>query len=122
MAAGTETIVFDVEGMTCASCALRIERVLSRQDGVAAAAVSFAGQEARVEALPGADMSALEAAVSRLGYRATRALPEEQGASVAARYGAEARYQARNLAAAAALALPVFLISMFGDMHSTAWR
>jgi cation-transporting ATPase V/Cu+-exporting ATPase len=122
VAAGTETIVFDVEGMTCASCALRIERVLSRQGGVAAAVVSFAGQEARVEALPGADVSALEAAVSRIGYKATRALPEEQGASVAARYGAEARYQARNLVAAAALALPVFLISMFGDMHSTAWR
>jgi len=120
--AGTETIVFDVEGMTCASCALRIERVLSRQDGVAAAAVSFAGQEARVEALPGADVAALEAAVSRIGYRATRALPEEQGASVVARYGAEARYQARNLVAAATLALPVFLISMFGDMHSTLWR
>ena len=122
MGAGTETIVFDVEGMTCASCALRIERVLSRQDGVAAAAVSFAGQEARVEALPGADVAALEAAVSRIGYRATRALPEEQGASVVARYGAEARYQARNLVAAATLALPVFLISMFGDMHSTLWR
>ena len=38
--------------------------------------------------------------MARLGYKATRALPEEQGASVAARYGAEARYQARNLVAA----------------------
>ena len=122
MAADTETIVFDVEGMTCASCALRIERVLSRQEGVAAAAVSFAGQEARVQALPGTDLAALEAAVSRIGYKATRALPEEQGTGVVARYGAEARYQARNLFAAAALALPVFLISMFGDMHSTVWR
>jgi heavy metal translocating P-type ATPase len=118
VAAATESIVLDVEGMTCASCALRIERVLSRQDGVAAAVVSFAGQEARVEARPGTDVTALVAAVARLGYKATRALPEEQGASVAARYGAEARYQARNLAGAAALALPVFLISMLGDMHS----
>jgi cation-transporting ATPase V/Cu+-exporting ATPase len=118
VAAGTETIIFDVAGMTCASCALRIERVLSRQEGVAAATVNFAGQEARVEAYPGADVAALEAAVARLGYRATRALPEKQGASVAARYGAEARYQRRNLLAAAALALPVFVLSMFGDMHS----
>jgi len=122
VAAGTETIVFDVEGMTCASCALRIERILSRQDGVAAAAVSFAGQEARVEALPGADVAALEAAVARLGYRATRARPEERSVSVAERYGAEARYQRRNLIAAALLTLPVFFISMFGDMHATAWR
>ena len=122
MAAIPETIVFDVAGMTCASCALRIERVLSRQDGVAAAAVSFAGQEARVEALPGADVAALEAAVARLGYRATRARPEERSGSVAERYGAEARYQRRRLIAAALLTLPVFLISMFGDMHTAAWR
>ena len=84
--------------------------------------VSFAGQEARVEALPGADVAVLEAAVARLGYRATRARPEERSVSVAERYGAEARYQRRNLAAAALLTLPVFLISMFGDMHATAWR
>jgi copper-transporting P-type ATPase V len=122
VAAGTETIVFDVEGMTCASCALRIERVLSRQEGVAAAVVSFAGQEARVEALPGADVAGLEAAVARLGYKAARALPDQQAASVVERYGVEARYQARRLIGAAALALPVFLISMFGDMHATAWR
>jgi cation-transporting ATPase V len=122
VAAGTETIIFDVEGMTCASCALRIERVLSRQEGVAAAAVSFAGQEARVEAQPGADVPALEAAVARLGYKVTRALPEEQGMSVVERYGVEARYQARNLVAAAVLALPVLFISMLGDMHATAWR
>ncbi len=122
MPAGTETIIFDVEGMTCASCALRIERVLSRQEGVAAAAVSFAGQEARVETLPGADVAALEAAVARIGYKATQALPEEQGASVVERYGTEARYQARRLAGAALLTLPAFLISMLGDMHATAWR
>ena len=48
MAADTETITLDVEGMTCASCALRIERVLGKQDGVADAVVNFAGQEARV--------------------------------------------------------------------------
>ena len=37
-----EQITLDVEGMTCASCALRIERVLGRQEGVETAAVSFA--------------------------------------------------------------------------------
>ena len=30
----TETILFDVDGMTCATCALSIERVLDRQEGV----------------------------------------------------------------------------------------
>ncbi|MBN2114240.1 MAG: copper-translocating P-type ATPase [Acidimicrobiia bacterium] len=107
--------------MTCASCALRIERVLSRQEGVATAAVSFAGQEARVEARPDIDVAALESAVARLGYRATHAAPGEQGTSVAERYGVEARYQRRNVIAAAAFALPVFVLSMFGDMHAS-WQ
>ena len=43
MAPKAETITLDVEGMTCASCALRIERVLGRQEGVAEAVVNFAG-------------------------------------------------------------------------------
>lgn len=116
--AATETITFDVEGMTCASCALRIERVLSRQEGVAGAVVSFPAQEARVEAAPGTDAAALEAAVARLGYKATRARPEQAAPATVERYGAEARYQWRNFIAAAALTLPVFALSMFGDMHS----
>jgi cation-transporting ATPase V len=122
MAGAAETILLDVEGMTCASCALRIERVLSRQEGVAAAVVNFAGQEARVEAAPGTDVTALEAAVARLGYRATLARPEAPGTTVAERYDAETRYQGRTFVAAAVLALPLFLISMLADMESTALR
>ena len=117
----TETILLDIEGMTCASCALRIERVLSRQEGVASAVVNYAGQEARVQAAPGADVASLEAAVARLGYRASRARPQA-GATVAERYDAETRYQSRTFAAAAVLTLPLFLISMLGDMESTTLR
>jgi len=119
--ADTKTILLDIEGMTCASCALRIERVLSRQEGVASAVVNYAGQEARVQATPGADVAALEAAVARLGYRASRARPQA-GVTVAERYDAETRYQSRTFAAAAALTLPLFLISMLGDMESTTLR
>jgi cation-transporting ATPase V len=118
----TETILLDIEGMTCASCALRIERVLSRQEGVASAVVNFAGQEARVEAAPGANVGALEAAVARLGYRATRTRPEAMAPTVAERYDTETRRQGRRFVAAALLALPLFLISMFGDMESTPLR
>jgi heavy metal translocating P-type ATPase len=117
----TETILLDVEGMTCASCALRIERVLSRQEGVASAVVNFAGQEARVEAA-GVDPADLEAVVARLGYRATRARAEEMAANIAARYTAETLRQGRIFAAAALFALPLFLISMIGDMESTPLR
>jgi cation-transporting ATPase V len=116
------TIVFDVEGMTCASCALRIERVLSRQQGVSSATVNYAGQEARVETLPGTDVEALEAAVARLGYRVTPVRPDEQLTTVSERYGEEARYQRRNVIAAAVLAVPVFILSMLGNMETTWLR
>jgi cation-transporting ATPase V/Cu+-exporting ATPase len=113
-ATSTQAITFDVEGMTCASCALRIERVLSRQEGVAGATVNFAGQEARVEIVDGTDVAGLEAAVARLGYSAHQvALGEERG-SVVERYAAETRFQFRNAVLAAAFTVPAFLLSMFG--------
>ena len=59
-----------IDGMTCASCALGIERKLNKLDGVTAT-VNFATETARVsfpEAVPVAD---LVAAVERAGYRAT---------------------------------------------------
>lgn len=43
-----------VEGMTCASCALRIERTLERQPGVHEARVNFASGRANVAFDPGA--------------------------------------------------------------------
>ena len=82
----TETITFDVEGMTCASCELRIERILTRQDGVADAVVSFAGREARIHAAPGIDVTSIEAAVARIGYRASRVQPQDRRRSVVEAY------------------------------------
>ncbi len=40
--------VFDIEGMTCAACAARLERVLQKADGVEGASVSFALERADV--------------------------------------------------------------------------
>ena len=51
-------LVFDVGGMTCASCAARVERTLQRQPGVAAAGVNFATGPG------GADLAPLEEAPS----------------------------------------------------------
>jgi cation-transporting ATPase V/Cu+-exporting ATPase len=110
----TDHITLDVEGMTCASCALRIERVLSKQEGVASAVVNFAGQEARVEVAPGTEISRLEDAVARLGYRVSPVAAGEERESVVERYGAETRYQLRNVLLAAAFTIPAFLLTMFG--------
>lgn len=55
-------------GMTCGSCAVRVHRVLARQDGVAEAWVNFATGQATVRAGPGISDAALAAAVARIGY------------------------------------------------------
>ena len=43
-----EKIVFSIDGMSCQACALRIEKVLRRQDGIQEANVNFAGESAEV--------------------------------------------------------------------------
>jgi len=110
----TDQLVFDVEGMTCASCAVRIERVLGKQDHVVSAVVNLAGKQARVEVDRGADSEALSTAVERIGYGA--ALVEEgvERDSLADRYDAETRYQRRMAALAATFTIPAFLLTMFG--------
>ncbi len=110
----TTKVTFDVEGMTCASCALRIERVLSRHEGVSSAVVNFAGQEARVELLDGTDVAGLETAVAKLGYSARRVTEEDERVSVVERYDAETRFQRRLAVLAAAFTLPAFGLTMFG--------
>ena len=76
----TEVVGFDVQGMTCGSCAARVQRVLGRQPGVASAEVNFATGAARVELDPAtADIKALRAAVDKIGYGlapVTQAEPE----------------------------------------------
>jgi copper-transporting P-type ATPase V len=59
---------FRVEGMTCGSCAARVEKVLSRQEGVAEAEVNFASGTARVRAADDIDVEGLRAAVEGAGY------------------------------------------------------
>lgn len=61
-----------VEGMTCGSCAARVETVLGRQDGVWHASVNFATGKAHVSFDPAVvDLGALAAAVDRIGYGLT---------------------------------------------------
>jgi heavy metal translocating P-type ATPase len=107
-------IRFDVEGMTCASCALRIERVLGKQEGVDTAVVNFAGQEARATVTSEADLEALRAAVAKIGYDIAEIDPDDDRRSITERYSEEAKYQLRNVIGAAALSVPLMLLAMLG--------
>jgi heavy metal translocating P-type ATPase len=116
-----ETITFDVEGMTCASCALRIERVLGKQEGVADAVVNFAVQEARVSVAPDTNVSVLSAAVAKLGYAVTEMAEGDERETPVERYSREVVYQRRNVLLAALFTIPLMALSMLGD-DSTAQR
>ena len=63
------TLELAIAGMTCASCANRIERKLNKLDGVTAT-VNYATEKARVEAPGGIDPAVLVAQVEAAGYRA----------------------------------------------------
>ncbi len=59
-----------IEGMTCAACVTRVEKVLARVPGVSTAEVNLATSRARVVAGPGVTFTVLAAAVVKAGYGA----------------------------------------------------
>jgi Cu+-exporting ATPase len=75
--ASTRTATLAIEGMTCASCARRVERALARVPGVTEASVNLATERATVAfAAPGMTTADLIAAVEKAGYGAELAAPE----------------------------------------------
>ncbi len=70
----TDSLALHIGGMTCAACAVRVEKVVRRLPGVVAAQVSFATEEANVALAPGsASLDDVVAAVERAGFSAARA-------------------------------------------------
>lgn len=78
--AKAETLVLEVEDMTCASCVLRVEKALKSVPAVETASVNLATGEAVVKVLGGVSaLPALAAAVAKVGY-AVRLAHGESGA------------------------------------------
>lgn len=111
-AARLATRAFEVEGMSCAACTARIERVLSRLPGVVEARADLVGRTVTVRLLDGAqDDRALAAALAAAGYPAApRRGPGEDRAA------AETRAAGRRAALAGVLTLPLFLAEMGGHL------
>jgi Cu+-exporting ATPase len=100
-APSTERVELPITGMTCASCANRIERTLNKLDGVRAS-VNYATEKARVEFDPGmVRASQLVDRIEAAGYGA--ALPAGPD---------ETELLRRRLIAAALLSLPALLMAM----------
>ncbi len=105
----------DVEGMTCASCAARIERKLNRLDGVDAT-VNYATEEAAVSFDAAAvSVDDLIATVEAIGYRA--ALPSDVVEAPDAARAVRAR-----LTVAAVLTAPLVLLTVVPPLRVEGWE
>jgi P-type Cu+ transporter len=104
-----------IGGMTCASCATRVEKRLNRLEGVEAA-VNFATEQASVTFDPGqASIDGLISAVEEAGYEAS--LPQEAVVDED-----PSRSYRLRLQVAAALSVPVVLLAMAPGAQFTGWE
>ncbi|MDW8220570.1 MAG: heavy metal translocating P-type ATPase, partial [Bacteroidota bacterium] len=123
------TMTLPVQGMSCASCVVRVERALQKVDGVESATANLAREQVTITFQPEkVGLAALAKALERAGYQlviplgASTALPDTQTQSVS---GAQHRTQEQEYAAlrndcfvGIMFGVPVMLLSM---IPMTSW-
>jgi P-type Cu+ transporter len=110
-----------VVGMTCASCAGRVERALAKVPGVREASVNLATEVATVKADPALDPQAMRAAVEKAGYGVGGQVQRlDQGEAQATAAAAPAPNDWWPVALSALLSLPL-TIPMFGMLFGADW-
>jgi len=115
----TERLELPITGMTCASCANRIERKLNKLDGVTAT-VNYATDTASVHYEDGIGVEQLIAAVEAAGYHAALPTAEEETGQTSETDPAAAL---RNrLIISAMLSVPVLLIAMIPALQFDNWQ
>lgn len=119
-----DTTTFDlpISGMTCASCAGRVERALAKVPGVNSVTVNLANERAHVSAAPQTDPHTLISAVTRAGYGATLIQDKQADAEKKVQHLHRERW-ALLLAIALALPLiaPIFLTPLGVHWMLPAW-
>jgi Cu+-exporting ATPase len=109
-----------ISGMTCASCASRVERKLNKLDGVSAS-VNYATEKARVRYPEGLDPAELVAAVAAAGY--TARLPEPPRATPDQGVAEDPlRLLRQRLVVCALLSIPVIALAMVSAWQFTYWQ
>jgi P-type Cu+ transporter len=119
----TEQLSMPIEGMTCASCAARVEKRLNDLDGVEAT-VNYATERATVEYDPAhAEPADLIAAVESAGYRAAVVPEAAGGAGMDGADDSDPLAPLRQrLIFSAVLSLPVLAISMVPALQFDYWQ
>ncbi len=105
-----------IGGMTCASCAARVERKLNKVDGVSAT-VNYATEKAQVDFPSAVSVDDLVGVVESAGYTAQPPQPDEAPAA-----GDSADGLRRRLLVSAALAVPVIVLAMVPAWQFTYWQ
>ncbi|KUL34353.1 carbonate dehydratase [Streptomyces sp. NRRL F-4489] len=126
---GTAEVELAIGGMTCASCAARIEKKLNRMDGVEAT-VNYATEKAKVTFRDDVSVGDLIATVEATGYTAQEPAPPaaagggaaEPGAADGGAAGDPLRPLRQRLVTAVALAVPVIALAMVPALQFTYWQ
>ncbi|PAK93563.1 copper-translocating P-type ATPase [Brevibacterium casei] len=118
-------VELQIGGMTCASCANRIEKKLNKLDGITAS-VNYATEKASVTAPEGYDPQLLIAEVEKTGYTAELPAPKDAAAPGGeddgeSREDAELRTLRQRLIGSAVLAVPVIAMAMIPALQFDYW-
>ncbi|MCX4434016.1 heavy metal translocating P-type ATPase [Streptomyces mirabilis] len=125
--AAPSEVELTIGGMTCASCAARVEKKLNRMDGVTAT-VNFATEKAKVSYPVGVQVADLVATVVKTGYTAEEPppprleTPERATDAAGADEDPELASLRQRLVMSALLALPVVLMSMVPALQFDNWQ
>ncbi|MBF4569064.1 copper-translocating P-type ATPase [Plantibacter sp. VKM Ac-2880] len=113
-------VELEIGGMTCASCAMRIEKKLNRLDGVTAT-VNYATEKARLTVLAGYDEQLLISEIEKTGYTAARpSAPAEPAGADAP--DAELTSLRNRLIGSVILTVPVIVLAMIPVLQFTYWQ
>ncbi|MDQ2756672.1 MAG: heavy metal translocating P-type ATPase [Actinomycetota bacterium] len=126
-------VTLEITGMTCASCAMRIEKKLNKIDGVTAS-VNYATEKAAVSSPAGVGTDRLLEVVAAAGYHASVPRPPEQESSAETSPGGppagsasdtaspETRALRQRLVISCVLTLPVVVLAMVPAWQFTSWQ
>ncbi|MES5820959.1 heavy metal translocating P-type ATPase [Streptomyces sp. RG80] len=120
--APTSEVELLIGGMTCASCAARVEKKLNRMDGVTAT-VNYATEKAKVSYVEGVGVADLIATVVKTGYTAEEPEPPQAEAQEEAPDAdPELTSLRQRLVVTVLLAVPVVLLSMIPALQFDNWQ
>jgi P-type Cu+ transporter len=109
----TRKLTLEISGMSCVSCATRLEKALLKEDFVKTASVSFAARKANLEVTTEIDFARLQRVVKNAGFETK--LPQEAG-----KEEEHLRSERNRLIIAWAITLPLtvkMLVGMLGSGH-----